>query len=143
MQLGCQCRCCNMASLCYRFPSCYMVQDPAELWNNDSLQVKELFEALTIQHTANCLSDNRHSAVTCSVAKWNPEQSYPRPAARDTKANTAAASQQAAALKTAVDKIVSGMPCFQSCHSRWSAAFGKRQKCVCSQKADNCTQRST
>ncbi|KAK9801868.1 hypothetical protein WJX73_003889 [Symbiochloris irregularis] len=79
-------------------------KDPAELWNSDYLQSKDLLSACSKDQKANALVENRASAIACKEAKWDPKEQI-RTAH---KAPPAPASQQAAALKTAVDKIVSG-----------------------------------
>lgn len=91
---------------CHADLSPLYIQDPAELWNNDYLQSKALLTSCLKDQKANALSDNRASAIACTEAEWKPKahdqavQKAPRPPP----------SQQAAALKTAVDKIVSGAP---------------------------------
>lgn len=83
-------------------------KDPAELWNTDSLQAKQLFEALLNQQASNCLSDNRHSAIRCSEVTWDPAQSTAKPKPKDAPAPPPTAGGKAAAMRSAVDKIVSG-----------------------------------
>ena len=90
--------------------SCFVwVQDPAELWNNDFLQSKQLLDALVQHRVANVLANNSASAISCAEAKWDPAISSRPPAKAPDKASQPPASMQAAAMKTAVDNIVSGM----------------------------------
>ena len=89
---------------------CTLPQDRAELYNNDLEQSRQLFDALYRQHTANCLSDNRFSAISCTAAKWDPSLSSLRkapPAAPPHSTASAQSQGQRAAVKEAIDSIVS------------------------------------
>lgn len=88
-----------------------IVQDPAELYNNDLEQSKQLFSALYRQHVANCLSDNRLSAITCTAAKWDPalvSSKVTPPAAVAPSKVSEQAQGQKVAVKEAIDHIMSG-----------------------------------
>ena len=50
-------------------------RDAADVWNADSLQTAELFAALAgAQSEANCLADNRCSAVACPEVRCASDQ---------------------------------------------------------------------
>ena len=48
------------------------MQDPADLWNTDAVQTTELFAGMVKGGEANCLADNRWSAVRCPGARRDP-----------------------------------------------------------------------
>lgn len=75
------------------------LQGPSDILNFDELQTKELFQGMVQQGEANCLTDNRWSAVRCQGAKRDPSLGQPSrkaipavPAAADEKPVSAVAA---------------------------------------------------
>lgn len=83
-----------------------LLQDPAELWNSDSVQTAELFARMTRGGEANCLGDNRWSAVQCAGARRDPAlaaQARVRPA-------EPAAAPPANGVAAAIKNAAAGAP---------------------------------
>ena len=103
--------------------TCAWLQGPSDILNHDELQTKELFTDMIKQGDANCLSDNRWSAVQCPLAKRDPKlaqgpkKSVPAAVAEEKPVSAiATAIKDAAAgdsplLSTAAPKAYSAVPC--------------------------------
>ena len=102
---------------------CAWLQGASDILNHDELQTKELFTDMVKQGDANCLSDNRWSAVQCPLAKRDPKlaqgpkKSAPAAAAEEKPMSAiATAIKDAAAgdsplLPTAAPKAYSALTC--------------------------------
>ena len=83
---------------------CLHAQDPAELWNSDSVQTAELFARMVKAGEANCLGDNRWSVVHCAQSRRDPALAAPAPG-RAAKPVAEEAAQPAAVGVAAAIKV--------------------------------------
>jgi hypothetical protein len=97
-----------------------VLQDPAGLWNSDSVQTAELFARMTKGGEANCLGDNRWSAVRCPGAARDPALA----AQVRVKPAEAVAAPPANGVAAAIKNAAAGAPLLQS--ACWFSAHYRR-----------------